>query len=421
MTLAAERTHPSESVDDFLARARAWFTAQGVPRRDPAARADGPRDEGVAVFHDLTHDEEVALIRRQTDWVRRKHEAGFGAISWPVSFGGAGLTASHEQAFAHLEKQYDVPAPHELVSVTRDLIAPTLRVFDRSEELRALVEPLVSGQLLACQLFSEPGAGSDLASLATRARREGDEWVITGQKVWTSGAQFAQWGELLARTDPDAPKHRGITAFLVPLDAEGVDIRPLRQMSGGTSFNEVFLTDVRIPDAWRIGEVGDGWRVGLTTLGFERTSSGENTHVGGSIDQVVDLARSTGAIDDPVLRQDLADLLVAHTLAEVALARDAAAAGRDSTDVVGSMRKLQWVDRLRRISVFAQDALGPALVVDDGTPGTFAWNEHVLGAPGYRIAGGSDEVQRNLVAERMLGLPREPGGDKDKAWKDIPR
>src|SRR3546814_7426603 len=162
--------------------------------------------------------------------------------------------------------------------------------------MRELITPMLRVDLLACQLFSEPGAGSDLASLATRARRDGDDWVITGQKVWTSGAQFAQWGELLARTDPDAPKHRGITAFMVPLDADGLEVRPLRQMSGGSSFNEVFLTEVRIPDAYRIGEVGEGWKVALTTLGFERNSSGENTAVGGTLDQLIELERATGAI-----------------------------------------------------------------------------------------------------------------------------
>lgn len=416
MTLSPART---ETLEEFVERARDWLAGQGLPRRGSSEPAGGRTS--LAVFHDLAHDEEAALIGRLTDWVRRKHEGGFGAIDWPVDLGGKGLPSAFEQAFARLEAEYDVPAAHELVSVTLHLIAPTLRAFDRTPELRALVAPMLRGELLACQLFSEPGAGSDLAGLATRARREDDHWVITGQKVWTSGAQFAQWGELLARTDPDAPKHRGITAFMVPLDAEGVEVRPLRQMSGGSSFNEVFLTEVRVPDALRIGEVGEGWKVGLTTLGFERTSSGENTATGGGLEEAIALARATGALDDPELRQRLADLVVSHTLAEVALARDAAAADRASTDVVGSMRKLQWVNRLRQVSDFAHDALGPSLVVDDGTPDSFAWTEHVLGAPGYRIAGGSDEIQRNLIAERLLGLPAEPRGDKFTPWRDIPR
>lgn len=415
MTLTDDRP---ETLEDFAARASEWLAAQGLPR---SGERSGGEASSLAVFHDLTYDEEHALIGRLMDWVRRRYDAGFGAISWPAELGGAGLPASYEQAYARAEAEYDVPEPHELVSVTLQLIAPTLRVFDRTEELRALVAPMLRGDLLACQLFSEPDAGSDLASLGTRARRDGDDWVVTGQKVWTSGAQFAQWGELLARTDPDAPKHRGITAFMVPLDATGVEVRPLRQMSGGSSFNEVFLTEVRIPDSLRIGEVGEGWKVGLTTLGFERTSSGENTAVGGGVDDAIELARATRAVSDPFLRRRLADLIASHTLAEVALARDAAAAGRDASGVTGSMRKLQWVNRLRQVSAFAQDVLGPGLVVDDGTPDSFAWTEHVLGAPGYRIAGGSDEIQRNLIAERMLGLPAESRGDKDTPWREVPR
>src|SRR3546814_903536 len=255
--------------------------------------------------------------------------------------------------------------------------------------MRELITPMLRVDLLACQLFSEPGAGSDLASLATRARRDGDDGVITGQKVWTAGGQFAQGGELLARTDPDAPKHRGITAFMAPLDADGLEVRPLRQMSGGSSFNEVFLTEVRIPDAYRIGEVGEGWKVALTTLGFERNSSGENTDVGGTLDQVIELARATGAIEDPVLRQRLADVVIAHRLGEVASARDAATP--DATGVGGSMRKLQWTERLTQISDFVAEVAGADLVVDDGS-GTFAWTGHVLGAPGYRIARSEEQT-----------------------------
>lgn len=405
----------AETMEEFSTRVAQWYAEQGLTRREDAVG----QERSLAVFHDLSYEAELALIASLTDWVRTRYDAGLGALGWPVPFGGAGLTAEHDAALARIEAEYEVPSPHELVSVTLHLIAPTLRVFDRTPEMRALITPMLRGEVLACQLFSEPGAGSDLASLATRARREGDDWVITGQKVWTSGAQFAQWGELLARTDPDAPKHRGMTAFMVPLDAEGIEVRPLRQMSGGSSFNEVFLEEVRIPDAYRVGEVGEGWKVALTTLGFERDSSGENTEVGGSIDQVIDLARATGSLDDPVLRQSLADLLISHRLAEVSLARDAAEG--DQTGVLGSVRKLQWTQRLTQISDFAVEALDGDLAVDCGARQMFAWSEHVLGAPGYRIAGGSDEIQRNLIAERYLGLPAEPRGDKNTPWRDIPR
>ncbi|MET3859402.1 alkylation response protein AidB-like acyl-CoA dehydrogenase [Dietzia sp. 2505] len=408
-------TISTETVEQFSVRVAAWFAGQGIARK---GLDQDPTEHSKAVFHNLSFDDELALLRQLTDWIRTRYDAGLGAVAWPESFGGAGLTHAHEAALMRIEGDHDVPSPHELVSVTRHLIAPTLKVYDRTPQLRELITPMLRGDLLACQLFSEPGAGSDLASLATRARRDGDDWVITGQKVWTSGAQFAQWGELLARTDPDVPKHRGITAFMVPLDADGIEVRPLRQMSGGSSFNEVFLTSVRVPDAYRIGEVGEGWKVALTTLGFERDSSGDNTDVGGTIDQAIELARTTASLEDPVLRHQLADLVITHRLAEIATARDAATP--DTTGVGGSIRKLQWTQRLTQMSEFVAAVLEGDLVVDDGS-GSFDWTEHVLGAPGYRIAGGSDEVQRSLIAERYLGLPAEPRGDKTTPWRDIPR
>lgn len=402
-------------VHELVAEARAWFDSLGLEPAPPdVANAD------LSVFRDLPHEREAELIARLTDWQRRKFEAGFGAIEWPVELGGRGLTIEHARAFAELETEYTGPDAHELPSVTLHLVAPTLQLLAETPELHALIEPMLSGDLLACQLFSEPSAGSDLAALGTRARREGDEWVVTGQKVWTSGAQFAQWGELIARTDPAVPKHRGMTAFMVPLDAEGVEVRPLRQMSGGSSFNEVFLDEVRIPDTYRISDVGAGWKVALTTLGFERSASGGDSRVGGSVSQLVELARSTGALQDPVLRGQLADVVIADRLAAISRARDEASEDWDATAVAGSMRKLQWVNRLRGISAFAQAAAGRLLVVDHGS-GEFAWTKHVLGAPGYRIAGGSDEIQRNLIAERMLGLPAEPRVDKGVAWQDVPR
>lgn len=353
-------------------------------------------------------------------WRRFLIEHRLLALHWPEEFGGAGLSPL-EQTIIHEEFTLAglPPMLTDNDAFGFQMLANTLLAFGTTEQKERFLPRIRSGEDLWCQGFSEPGAGSDLAGIRTRARRDGDDWVITGQKVWTSGAQFAQWGELLARTDPDVPKHRGITAFMVPLDAEGLEVRPLRQMSGGSSFNEVFLTEVRIPDAYRIGEVGEGWKVALTTLGFERSSSGENTAVGGTIDQVIELARSTGASHDPVLRQQLADVLIAHRLAEIASARDAATP--DTTGVGGSMRKLQWTGRLTQISDFVVEALEGDLVVDDGAPGVFGWTEHVLGAPGYRIAGGSDEVQRTLIAERLLGLPPEPRGDKTTPWRDIPR
>ena len=410
------------SIEEFRAEVRAWLASGPLERADRAtARAWGEGSDSVAVFHDLPHEEERALLDRMRAWQRVKYDAGYGALDWPVELGGRGLPAAYDAVFREEELAYDAGS-HELVSVTLGLIAPTLREL-ASDELRdLLIGPMLRGDLLACQLFSEPSAGSDLANVSTRAVRSGDEWVVNGQKVWTSGAQFADWGEIIVRTDPDAPKHRGLTAFMVPLDLEGIEIRPLRQMTGGTSFNEVFLDDVRVPDRFRIGEIGDGWRVALTTLGFERGNSAEQARVGGDWRRAVDLCRHTGAIDDPHVRQLLAEAVIAWRLGSVANARDELDhAQGGAPGAIGSMRKLQWVHRMASVSAVARAALGPRLAVDDGEWGTWAWTQQLLGVPGYRIAGGSDEIQKNIIGERLLGLPAEPREARDQPWRTSSR
>ena len=399
---------------DFTETARKWFAGHLPPRGDAAARS-------VAIFHDLSHDQERALLERIQEWLRTKFDAGYGALSWPSEHGGAGLSALHEEAFAEVEREFAHPGQHELTSVSTALIAPTIQMLGTSEQQNLLVRPLLRGDALACQLFSEPSAGSDLAGLATRAVRDGDTWVVNGQKVWSSGAQFAGWGELIARTDPDVPKHQGLTAFLLPMDTPGVDVRPLRQMSGGSSFCEVFLDDVRIPDALRLGEVGGGWGVTLATLGFERGHSGANADLGGGFTQLVADARALGRTGDPDVRRVLADVWVAEKVAALSAQRDRETrlAGGEPGPM-GSLRKLAWAQRLKLVSDAAAVVLGPRLVADAGD-GSYRWTEHYLGAPGYRIAGGSDEVQRTIIAERLLGLPPEPRADRGVAWKDIPR
>lgn len=399
---------------EFTDTARKWLAKQLPPR------GDAPR-ESVAVFHDLPFDDERALLGRLQDWLRRKFDSGYGALSWAVEDGGAGLSALHEEAFAEAEREFETPGQHELTSVSTALIAPTVQMFGTPEQRELLVVPLLRGDALACQLFSEPSAGSDLAGLATRAVRDGDEWVVNGQKVWSSGAQFAGWGELITRTDPDVAKHKGLTAFLLPMDTPGVDVRPLRQMSGGSSFCEVFLDDVRIPDSLRLGEVGGGWGVTLATLGFERGHSGANADLGGGFDQLVQDARRLDRTGDPEVRRLLAEVWMAEKVAALSAQRDRESrlAGGEPGPM-GSLRKLAWAQRLTLVSEAAATVLGPRLVADTGDD-SYRWTEHYLGAPGYRIAGGSDEIQRTIIAERLLGLPPEPRADRGVAWKDIPR
>jgi alkylation response protein AidB-like acyl-CoA dehydrogenase len=399
---------------DFADAARKWLAGHHPPR---GADADQP----VSVFHDLPFAEERALIGRIQDWLRTKFDAGYGALSWSAEHGGAGLSALHEEAFAEVEREFQTPGHHELTSVSTALIAPTVQLFGTPAQKEWLVRPLLRGDALACQLFSEPSAGSDLAGLATRAVRVGDGWIVNGQKVWSSGAQFADWGELITRTDPDVPKHKGLTTFLLPMDTPGVNVRPLRQMSGGSSFCEVFLDDVRIPDSLRLGEVGGGWGVTLATLGFERGHSGSNADTGGGYAQLVADARRLGRTGDPEVRRLLAEVWVAEKVVAVSAQRDREAwlAGGEPGPM-GSLRKLAWAQRLKLVSEAAAAILGSGLVADAGDGG-YRWAEHFLGAPGYRIAGGSDEVQRTIIAERLLGLPPEPRADRGVPWKDVPR
>ncbi|HEY5422086.1 MAG TPA: acyl-CoA dehydrogenase family protein, partial [Ilumatobacteraceae bacterium] len=272
----------------------------------------------------------------------------------------------------------------------------------------------------ACQLFSEPGAGSDLAGLSTKAVRDGDEWVLDGQKVWTSNARIALWGLAICRTDPDVPKHAGLTAFLVPMQSEGIEVRPIKQMNGGASFNEVFFTGARIADSLRLGEIGDGWKVAIAVLGFERENSGGAGRRGGEFDDLLLLARHLGRTEDPLIRQDLARVYSLYKARMWARDRAAASAKRaGGSGPEGSIGKLLWTVAMRQISDLSSQLLGPLLTADTGEWGTFAWNQHVLGAPGYRIAGGSDEIQRNIIGERVLGLPGEPRVDRDIPFSEL--
>ena len=412
-------------LDVFVAEASEWL-AQHAERvaDDGDVFAWQKGDFSVSVFHALSEDGERALLEDVKAWTKLKAERGYHAVSAPTEYGGLGLPTEYSQAFADLERNYVLPASHETHSVTTRLIAPTIMAFGNEEQRERLVARFLSADELCCQLFSEPGAGSDLGGLACRAVRDGDEWVVNGQKVWSSGARFSEWGELIARSDPDVVKHKGLTAFLIPMDLPGVEIRPIKQMSGGASFNEVFFNDVRVPDSMRLGDVGDGWRVALTTLGFERDRSGESQtgRVGGSWPQLVATARAMGVTSDPVVRQRLAaaytheriETFVNRRLGELILSN-----GTPGPE--GSIGKLLWTNGMTLYSEVVSEVLGARLVADTGEWGTFEWGEHVLGAPGYRIAGGSDEIQRNIIGEHVLGLPSEPRVDKDRPWHDVPR
>ena len=300
------------------------------------------------------------------------------------------------------------------------MVAPTIADHAQPGVAAELLPTLYRGDVVACQLFSEPGAGSDLASLQMRAERDGEEWVVTGQKVWTSGAHYSDIGEIICRTDADLPKHKGLTGFLVDMKAPGVEVRPLRQMTGGANFNEVFFNEVRVPDSWRLGDVNDGWRVALTTLMNERAAIGGGPSRGGGFTRLREMARHFGLADDPLVRQKLIDIYINGMV--LRLNNDRAMAALKRGQLPGpelSGAKLLLTENMRRTSDYVSTVLGPRLAADTGEWGTFSWSGYVLGMPGMAIAGGSDQVLRNILGERVLGLPKEPGIDTTSPFKDL--
>jgi alkylation response protein AidB-like acyl-CoA dehydrogenase len=393
-----------------------------LPPRDAARRVWGDGEPDFSVLRNLPEQEERALLDAARRYQRLRHEAGYQAMTLPEEYGGRGLSPAYAIAYAEEEAAFDPPASTELISVTVGLVGHAVSMFGTPEQREAYGRAFLRTDLLACQLFSEPGAGSDLAGLACRAVRDGDDWIVDGQKVWTSGAQFADYGMLLARTDPDVVKQAGITAFLVPMDAPGIEIRPIRQITGGAAFSEVFFTSVRVPDALRLGEPSQGWKIANATLAFERTNSGAGTRrKGGTFDDVLELARSLGRTCDPLVRQRLADLYIRTVLRRATADRVArsAAAGRHPGPAA-SLGKLMGSEVLTLTADVAAEILGGRIAADTGEWGAFAWVEHLLGAPGYRIAGGTDQIQRNVIAERVLGLPPEPRVDR-VPFSQLPR
>jgi alkylation response protein AidB-like acyl-CoA dehydrogenase len=402
----------------WRAEVRSWLGSVLPPR---SARSDAGGD--YAVFHNITEAEERAVLDKVRDYRRARYDAGYGALALSEELGGAGLSMRYVVAFTAEEQAFEAPQSTELISVTTGLVGPTVATFGTDAQREKFARAFARSDLLCCQLFSEPGAGSDLAAVATTAVHGDSGWLVNGQKVWSSGARFADYGLLLTRTDPDVAKQAGLTMFLVPMDAPGVEVRPIRQMSGASSFNEVFLSDVQLADDMRIGAIGDGWRVANATLGFERTASGQGTRrKGGSFEDLLALARRLGKSADPVVRQELADVYVRTQLRTATTDRVArAAAAGTSPGPAASIGKLVASANLVRIGEVATELLGARVAADTGAPDTFAWTEHVLGAPGYRLAGGTDEIQRNIIGERVLGLPREPRVDLGVPYSKLPR
>ncbi|WP_310785725.1 acyl-CoA dehydrogenase family protein [Mycobacterium sp. Z3061] len=368
------------------------------------------------------------------DFLGAQYDAGLAWVHLPVGFGGLGLPrTAQERVHAQLAAAGAPIGGTEKNYIGMGMAAPTIAAYGTDEQKRKFLRPLFTGEQIYCQLFSEPGAGSDLAAAATRAVRDGDDWIVNGQKVWTSQAQHAQMAILVARTNPDVPKHAGLTYFLCDMTQPGVEVRPLRQITGEAEFNEVFLTDVRIPDANRLGPEGGGWRVATTTLNNERVAIGSRAGTpreSGHIGKVAKAWRGNAALRNPAMHDELMRLWVDAEVLRLTgeRLRQQAASGQPGPE--GAGMKIAFARIAQAISGFEIELHGEAgLSYDDWTMRRPDVVDLTGREPGYRylrargnsIEGGTSEILRNTVSERVLGLPGEHRVDKAVAWKDLPR
>jgi len=367
------------TVDEFAAEARAWLAAH---------QDEAPPDYGAIC--------PPSLIDRAIVWQRALHAAGFAGIHWPVEHGGRGLSPEHQAAWMVECALAGVPPVLNMVGLV--LSAGAILLFGTPEQQAQHLRATLEAEHVWCQLFSEPGAGSDLGGLATKAERDGDDFVVNGQKVWCSGGRCSNWGILMARTDPAAPKHKGISFFLCPMDLPGIDVRPLRQMTGDAEFDEVFFTDVRLPASNLLGPLHGGWGVGMAVLTNERGHIGTSVI---SLERRLDsMARLSGERElGAVERQRLADLLMAGMAYKAMGQRQGPIAS-----TAASLMKLGITEMVFDVALLRADVAGAdAMLAGADAAG-------VVAAPGGRIAGGTSQVQRNIIGERLLGLPREPKG-----------
>lgn len=393
------------ALEEFVASARSFLEAHYSPTSRGGDTFNwGEGSDEVRVFQEPDRLDEQRRVAEIREWRATLWKAGYGWISGPEEYGGAGLPVAYQRAFEALAREFDVPGD-AMLTVGLGMVAPTILKHGTESQKHTYLPALYSGELIGCQLFSEPGAGSDLAAVSTRAVREGDDWVVSGQKVWTSGAHLADLGLVVCRTS-DGPRHANLTTFLVDMHAPGVEVRPLRQMTGGAAFNEVFLTDVRIADGDRLDEVGRGWPVVVSTLGFERGAIGHSAFGGSGIlstERLIALTRSQAKQDDPVVRRAFGELVVNLRAARYT---QAVMGARRANGPELSVGKLKLSENMFRVGDYVSSVLGTKVIADAGEWGTYAWSAVLLGAPGYRIGGGTDEILKNVIAQRVLGLPR---------------
>ena len=406
------------TIEQFEKEALAFLESNS--ERRPVEKAFVWGEGSDNFYREKDRAQEAANAEEAKVWRQKKFDAGFGWITGPESFGGRALTPAYDRLYNQLEATFRVP-DQSAFAISLGMVTPTILDHGSPTARDLYVRKLWRGEMIASQLFSEPGAGSDLASLTTKAVKDGDEWVITGQKVWTTGAHYSDIGEIMTRTDWDLPKHKGLTAFIINFKDPNVEVRPLKQMTGGASFNEIFFNEVRVKDDHRLGDVNNGWNVALTTLMNERASiGGSNAGDNNLITRVIAMVKHYGLETDPLIRSELANIVMNYRIANMNAQRATAKAKAGQLPgPEGSIGKMVLVNNQARLVKFISHVLGPKLIADSGEWGTYAWANFVLGTPGLRIAGGSDEVMRNIVGERVLGLPKDMGIDSVSPFKDI--
>ncbi|HET7653219.1 MAG TPA: acyl-CoA dehydrogenase family protein [Acidimicrobiales bacterium] len=384
---------PEEAA--FRAEARAWLERHATPKSGNDALGRFLR--GV--------DEDVH-VRKCREWQRTLYDGGWAGVTWPKEYGGRGGTPIQGAIFNQEQAKFDVSTGAFAVGI--GMVGPTLIAHGTDAQKQRYLDPMLRGDEIWCQLFSEPGAGSDLAGLQTKAIRDGGEWVVNGQKVWNSGAHYSDWGILLARTSADKPKHDGITYFVVDMRTPGIDVRPLTQINGAAHFNEVFLTDVRIPVENVIGEIDGGWGVARTTLANERTLIGGISSIGTA--DIARLARECGRTADPVIRQGIADVHIHYEVLRYLGFRTFTALSQGRMPgPEASVMKLAVSAQQSRVGDLVMAIEGASgMLIDDDAPARGVWQQAFLTQWSSKIGGGTDQIQRNVMGERVLGLPREP-------------
>jgi alkylation response protein AidB-like acyl-CoA dehydrogenase len=372
---------PSPQEQAFRDELRSWL-AENHP---------GPEPDG-----------DVAGFEFRRAWQRRLHEDGWAGVSWPKEYGGRGATLVEQAIYNEEVARAQAPSTANVLGLAMG--GPTVIAHGTEEQKRRYLEPILSADEIWCQGFSEPDAGSDLASLKTRAVRDGDQWVVTGQKVWTTLAHHAKWCMLVARTDPEAPRHKGLTYFLMDMEQDAVQVRPLRQITGEAEFNELFIEEALIPHENILGGEGNGWAVAITTLMHERATLafGLQIRVRITLAELLEEARESGAAVDPVIRDRLAQLYIETEVLRLNALRGLSAIMRTGVPgPEGSLGKWQWADVNQALTELAVELRGPRAVLDDDR-----WTYRFLRARANSIEGGTTEILKNIVAERVLGLPR---------------